>query len=229
MNRQDIFEELRRHSLFRRLSEDDLAAVASLAEPCSLSPRQILFHQNDAAQHFYLIRQGTLKLYLISPEGEEKVLEVLGKGQMAAMAVAFMQREAYPLTAEAIDRVELFAFPNAPFRELVTHSGNLALQLLGALSQRLQLMVGEIDRLSLHKATYRLAIYLLEKLEGRHDAEARLTLEAPKYVIASRLSITPETLSRTLGQLQKQGLIKLDGDKLQVLDEAGLRRLVDSG
>ncbi|HET19720.1 MAG TPA: Crp/Fnr family transcriptional regulator [Chromatiales bacterium] len=229
MNAQDTLQALREHPLLGQLDVVDLTALAAMARPCTLQPRQILFRQDEPARHFYLIRRGTLKLYLSSPEGEEKVLEVLGKGQMAAMAAAFMQPEAYPLTAEAIDEVELLEFPNDSFRALVKQSGSLALLLLGALSQRLHLMVGEIDRLSLHKATYRLVLYLLDKLEQQRGSGASLTLEAPKYVIASRLSITPETLSRTLGQLQRQGLVELQGDQLRILDEAGLRRLADAG
>ncbi len=229
----DALDRLRQHRLFGQLDENDLATLSALAKPCTLQPRQVLFRQNESARHFYLVTQGTLKLYLCSAEGEEKVLEVLGKGQLAAMAAAFMQPEAYPLTAEAIDEVALLEFPNEGFRALVAQSGCLALLLLGALSQRLHLMVGEIDRLSLHKATYRLVLYLLEKLESPCGAGERsgghLILEAPKYVIASRLSITPETLSRTLGQLQKQGLVELQGDQLRILDEAGLRRLLDAG
>lgn len=74
--------------------------------------------------------------------------------------------------------------------------------------------MAEIDELSFHSATHRLVGYLL--------AEGRVRLAAPKQVIASRLGVTPETLSRTLARLRDEGLVRVDRDTVDIVDADAL-------
>lgn len=87
-------------------------------------------------------------------------------------------------------------------------------------------MVNEVDRLTLHNATYRLVDYLLSHISKDNNDPTGVSLAAPKHVIASRLSIKPETLSRTLKDLSKQGLINLDGGQIELVDIEKLRQLI---
>jgi CRP/FNR family transcriptional regulator, dissimilatory nitrate respiration regulator len=94
------------------------------------------------------------------------------------------------------------------------------------MSQRLHRHLNEIDSLTLHNATYRLVSYLLNEAAHSNRDQPSLQLNTPKHVVASRLSIQPETLSRILSRLSKQNLIEVRGSHIEVLDYDGLLELV---
>jgi CRP-like cAMP-binding protein len=98
--------------------------------------------------------------------------------------------------------------------------------LLGDLSRRLRSLIGEIDNLALHTATSRVARYLMQKLRaGRRD----LDLDVRKSVLASRLSVKPETFSRVIKQLGEQGVIEVNGSHFTILDRETLARVAELG
>ena len=205
------------HPLMEPLGEAGLARVAGAARLRSLATGERLFEQGAPAEAFYLVREGAMKLSRLSEGGDEKVVEVIRPGQTFAEAVMFMEGERYPVAAEATAPTELIAVDNAAFRREVAADPELALRLLAVLSRRLHGLVAEIDELSFHSATHRLVGYLLA--EAR---EGRVRLAAPKQVIASRLGITPETLSRTLARLRDEGLVRVEGDTVDLVDTDAL-------
>lgn len=210
-------ELLRGQPLLEPLEEGQLRRVATAARRRNLESGERLFEQGAPAEAFYLVREGAVKLARLSEAGGEKVVEVIRAGQTFAEAVMFMEGERYPVAAEATAPTELIAFDNAAFRREVAASPELALRLLAALSRRLHGLVAEIDELSFHSATHRLVGYLLA--EAR---EGRVRLAAPKQVIASRLGVTPETLSRTLARLREEGLVRVEGDTVDLIDADAL-------
>ncbi len=86
--------------------------------------------------------------------------------------------------------------------------------------------ITDIDNLTLHNATYRLVVYLLEQLPEGAMALSSIHLGATKSIIASRLSIKPETFSRILLRMSKQGLIEVHGNDITLVDVIGLRELL---
>ena len=209
--------------LFEPLDAEQRRQVLASARTRHLDRGQTLFARGTPARHFYLVLEGTIKLYLLSPEGEEKVVEVMHPGQTFAEAVMFMEQEAYPVNAAALTDLRLAAFSNAVFVELLRESPELALRLLGTLSRRLHGLLHQIDELALHDATRRLVAYLLTL---PRDAEDRIDLDLPKQVIAARLAIKPETLSRTLAALRERQLLAVEGDRILLLDLESLHGLL---
>ena len=209
--------------LFEPLDAEQRRQVLASARILRLDRGQTLFARGTPARHFYLVLEGTIKLYLLSPEGEEKVVEVMHPGQTFAEAVMFMEQEAYPVNAAALTDLRLAAFSNAVFVELLRESPELALRLLGTLSRRLHGLLHQIDELALHDATRRLVAYLLTL---PRNAEDRIDLDLPKQVIAARLAIKPETLSRTLAALRERQLLAVEGDRILLLDLESLHGLL---
>jgi len=97
------------------------------------------------------------------------------------------------------------------------------------MSARLRELVLQIDELTLHNATHRLASYLLAQLPDGGSNVRDIRLRTPKLVIASRLSIQPETFSRILAQLRDRGLVNSEGSNIVVHDIEGLRALTHAG
>ena len=93
------------------------------------------------------------------------------------------------------------------------------------MSRRLHCHIAEIDRLTLHSATFRVATYLLDQLPSTQIGVSKVKLDTPKHIIAARLSITPETLSRSFAKLSREGLIKVQDNAVTLNDVEKLRRI----
>ncbi len=217
---------LREVYLFDSLSEPQLERVTQSMATVKLSAKQSLFSFRQPAQRFYLVKSGQIKLFRVSPEGDEKVVEIIQPGKTFAEAIMFMERHMYPVNAEAIEASELYSFDMGVFLDLLKDSRQTCFRLMASMSQRLHALVEEINSLTLQNATYRLVNYLLEQLpEGAVEAPS-IHLSTPKSVIASRLSIQPETLSRTLARLSARGLLDVRGSDIVLNDIGGLRALL---
>lgn len=220
-------EDLREIYLFAELDEAQLERVVADVQPVQLARGESLFAQGQTAEHFYLVRSGQIKLYRLSAEGNEKVIEIIQPGQTFAEALIFMSQSRYPVHAEALEEASLLSFSNRVFKAVLSESVETCFRLMATMSMRLHQHVNEIERLTLHNATHRLVGYLLRQETTLCGQVEEVRLPASKHTIASRLSIQPETLSRILTRLADQGLIRVQGNAIQLLDVQALRYLVE--
>ena len=211
---------LSRMHLFEPLNGEQLERISQGAHEIRLGSGEALFSQGTPAHRFFLVIEGMIKLFLLSREGDEKVIEVITPGNSFAEAVMFMEPAGYPVNAGAVGDTRLLAFENRVFLDLLDESPALTRKLLATMSRRLHALLREIDELTLHNATYRLVTYLLQQ---DRRGEGLIDLSVPKQLVASRLSIKPETLSRILARLRERGLVQIDGERITLLDEPGLR------
>lgn len=219
-----LLDEIRRIYMFQGLEQGQLDAVLRGATRHELDAGETLFRHGVAADRFYWVRRGLIKLTRLSADGEEKVVELIMTGQTFAEAIMFMERQIYPVNAEAIEPSEVIGFDSRQFRELLRGSVDICFRLLANLSMRLHQHVNEIDRLTLHNATTRVVSFLLDQ----ERTGTVIHLAMPKHLLASRLSIQPETLSRIFARLGKEGLIRVDGHNVHLLaDEAKLRQYLE--
>lgn len=216
-------QELRANPLFRPLSGVQLRELQQGIVVKGLTTGDHLFEAGHRADNFYLIRRGKIKLYRLSPSGQEKVIEIIGQGNTFAEALMFHDIPEYPVSAQALSEVEIFAINNRAFLNILGQSIETCFQVMADISVRLKRHLNEIDALTLQNAALRVINYLGYLIpEGSREA-AEITLPAAKNIIASRLSITPETLSRILNTLSGKGLISVDGLHIKVYDVERLR------
>lgn len=161
-------------------------------------------------------------MFRLSPDGAEKVIEIVAPGQTFAEAVMFLHAPLYPVCAAALGPVELIGIDAADFSRMLHESVETCFVLLGVLSQRLRGLIREIDNLTLHTAAARVARYLVSKLPSDRCS---LDLGVRKGVLASRLSIKPETFSRVEKDLIEEGLIEVRGSHVTVLDRQALEEV----
>jgi CRP/FNR family transcriptional regulator, dissimilatory nitrate respiration regulator len=218
-------DDLRRAPLLRPLDDDQLARVAARAVALRLDEREALFEQGDPAERFYLVRRGQIRLYRLSPEGNEKVIEIVTPGSTFAEALMFLKRPRYPVGAAAIGPAEVISIDAADFVVMLHESVETCFILLGDMSRRLRALIGEIDGITLSSATARVAGYLHRRAEAEGDS---FRLDVPKLVLASRLTVQPETFSRILRVLSDRGVIRVDGPSVEVLDRAALAETAEA-
>jgi CRP/FNR family transcriptional regulator, dissimilatory nitrate respiration regulator len=163
-----------------------------------------------------VVIEGLAKLAL---KGEsERVLRFVGPGETFGEA-ALLLGEPLPIDAVAVTDTALIVVPAAPLLALFDRDRRFARELLATLCRRLQAMVADFESVTLHDAGERLAAYL-----GSLGAET-VCLPAPKAMIASRLGMTKETLSRLLRTFMDQGLISVAKREITLLDRARLSAL----
>ncbi len=218
-------QELRQHYLFRRLPDDAFNSILAQSNLMSLKRNDLLFEQGDHAGRFFLVRNGQIMLFQTSPEGHEKVVDIIGPGQTFAEAVMFMEGNRYPVNAKATCSTELFYFDNALFIEQLQHSNALCFALMADMSARLKGLLTEISELTIYNAKHRLVSYLLGHINDMQE-QPTIKLTATKSMIASRLSITPETFSRILSKLKKEGLITIDDESITLIQPDKLKALI---
>ena len=210
-------EALRRCYLFSGLEDSQFDAVLSHASVQTLPPGIVLFNQGDAANAFFWVAEGVVRLYRASPQGDEKVIELVSQHRAFAEAVLFMGGQ-YPVNAAAQTMVRLVMFDGPAFKTWLTQDAQRCFRLMAGMSSKLHKLVNEIDRLTLMKGSDRLLQYLLDHSDPDDTGRQKVEWEAPKQIIASRIGVKPETLSRLLHKLTDQGCIEVIGQTLYIKD-----------
>ncbi len=217
-------EELKKHLLFQRLEEEQLKQVEARAKMVRLEDGQYLFRQGEPAKRFYLLMEGHIKLFRLAPDGNEKVIELVYEGQSFAEALMFRNEPRYPVCAQSLGKSLVMSIDADHYKNLLRGSVDLCMALLADMSYRLRALIREIDDLSLHSATCRVAAFMLTR--APEDA-AEFELDVPKHVIASRLSVKPETFSRIIKNLKSRQVVEIKGSHVRLLDRNALEQVAD--
>lgn len=217
------YEAVRSHYLFSGLDEPVFDALVAEIAVETLDKGETLFHRGDRAEHFYYVESGQIELNLISADGQKKIVEVVTGGRTFAEAILFMRGGKYPVSAEALTDSVLFSIPNEAYRSILADSPDACMRLLSDVSRHLHDRVREIERLTIQNARSRLSSYLIDHIVEINDDEATVRLDLPRHIIASRLSITPETLSRLIRAMADEGILTIDDRLLFVHSVARLR------
>jgi CRP-like cAMP-binding protein len=220
--------DLRRIYLFEAMNDAQLETIRRTMRVRELDESERLFDFGQPPTQFFYLSDGQIKLFRNSADGYEKVIEVLRSGDTFAEAVMFMQRmNGYPVSAEAISPSCVWAFDSATMTDILHESVDSCFHLLANLSIRLRHHVDEIERLTLHNATFRVVNFLLRQVPEGTEPGTGVRLSMPKNVLASRLAIQPETFSRILARLTRSGLLRVQRNDIVLEDLDGLRALAD--
>ena len=199
-----------------------LARLAAVAQERRFARNEVIFLEGDAAAGFYLVAQGQVKIFKTSLEGKEQILHVFGRGEPFGEAPVFSGQSVFPASAVSLSAADLLFFPRREFVSLISSSPDLALSMLAVLSRRLRQFAAQIESLSLKDAPSRLAAHLVYLAEEQGCSDC-VTLDIPKGQLASLLGASPETLSRIFTSLSAEGLIRVDGRKIELLRYEALR------
>ncbi|NOY15547.1 MAG: Crp/Fnr family transcriptional regulator [Gammaproteobacteria bacterium] len=220
-----MIKQLKENLLFERLTLEQLERVARLAEHMHLKEGAHLFEQDDEAKRFYLILTGQIKLFRLSPDGNEKVIEIFTAGQTFGEALMFLERPRYPVCASALNDTEIISLNSKDFVSMLKESIDSCFLLMGVMSLRLHGLIREIDVLSLQNGTRRVASYLLELAGTGQDS---FDLHIPKGVMASRLSLKPETFSRIIRDLHDRGILTVTRRNIKIHKRGELQAISDA-
>ncbi|MBW1893704.1 MAG: Crp/Fnr family transcriptional regulator [Deltaproteobacteria bacterium] len=213
--------------VFRGLSEDSLNQVRKIAKDRFYDKGRIVFSEGDEGDGFYVVADGSVKIYKVSAEGKEHILHIYGPGSPFGEVPVFSGQK-FPANAEALIKSHLLFFSRQTFVDLISENPSLAMNMLAVLSMRLREFTIQIENLSLKEVPGRLASHLIY-LSDEQKTEDKVLLPVSKGQLASLLGTIPETLSRILNKMNSQGLLEVDGRSIKLLDTHGLRELAEHG
>jgi CRP/FNR family transcriptional regulator, dissimilatory nitrate respiration regulator len=214
--------------LFRGLPDRHRAGLARVAARKHYERGQAIFSEGESAQGFFVILEGRVKIFKLSPEGKEQILHIIEKGEPFGEVPVF-EGTVFPAHSEALQETETLFFPRPAFVALIGEDPSLSMNMLAILSRRLKQFTVLVENLSLREVPQRLAAFILYLSENQKITGRTIDLNVTKGQLASLLGTIPETLSRILSRLATQGLLRLEGRKIVILDAEGLRHLAAGG
>ncbi len=221
MKPEDL-NKIRSSSLFKGLSDSILRDIVGNEPPRKYPKGSVVFLQGQEAYHFFIILEGWVKLYRLMPSGDEAILHVFTERETFAEAAMF-NGDKYPATAEAVSDARMLAINCNRFATLLKEVPEISMRMLASTCEHMKHLVTEIEQIKGRNAKQRLA-YFLYKMCPEGDASAVINLPYEKILIASRLGIKPESLSRTINNLRAYGVncvknqvIVSDVDRLRTL------------
>lgn len=206
--------------LFSGLSREELSRIAQSCQIRSYAKSDMIFSVGEACEAFHIVVNGQVKLFVVSPAGQEKVIEIVIPGQSFAEALVFLNKP-YILNAQALTDTVLVNVSKRGVVSEVEQDPHFALHMLAGVSRRLHGLVQDVEAYALQSGMQRLIGYLLRGVEmdsTRGQNTLTVSLPASKATIASRLSLTPEYFSRVLHELVAQQLITIDRRDIVILD-----------
>ena len=227
--------DLRAAALFAHLDEDQLARLAGVARPRRLPAEETLFLQGDAADAFYLLAEGRLKVFKSLRDGRTATVRHVDEGQTFAEAALF--HDVFPSSTETMTECLVYRFDKEQTLALLLAEPQLAVNLLAAMAHLLGLLNRRVEDLLL-PVPARLARYQLARADEQLEPAAAgspapadvprvIQLPVSKRELAARLGTVPETLSRTFDRFKRAQVIRMSGDHrlIEILSFEQLHRL----
>jgi CRP-like cAMP-binding protein len=211
--------------MFSEMSTDELDRIAAATLPVHVAKGESVFNTGDPCNGFHIVVYGQVKLGFTSPQGIEKVVEIVSPGQSFGEALMFLDKP-YIVFAQALSDAMLLHVAKHAVVEELARDPQFARRMISGLARRLHGLVRDVEAYTLRSGQERVIGYLLADVADStgNGKPVEVHLTPGKSVIASRLNMTPEHFSRILHDLAQGGLIEMNGRSVRIPDLERLRR-----
>ncbi len=216
---QTLLDAVRDIPLFSELQADDLLTIIGASALVHAPKGTLLFQEGDAYRGFYVVVEGSVKVYKLTPEGKETMLHAIGRFQPLGEIPMFVGG-GYPAHAETLSDSTLLLVHREGFLEQLRSNPDLSIRMLAGLAKRLKELGAKLEKISALDVRTRLMRWIVDEAarQGARGIEPVVTLPGTKSLLAAQLGIVLETLSRTFRKLEAEGLIKVSGKKILIRD-----------
>ncbi|MGB2824438.1 MAG: Crp/Fnr family transcriptional regulator, partial [Phycisphaerae bacterium] len=211
----EIETAVRQVPLLSALGEAELRELLRLCPTRDLPAGSQVFSSSEQAERFYVILAGRVKLYKLSPKGDEQILHLYGPGRTFGEAAMWADIR-YPAHAEVLTDATLLVVRRAVLKDMIARNADLGMAMLAGMSAKLWEFNTLIEQLSLKEVPARLASVLLE-MPAKAGTNT-VVLTQTKRELAAQIGTIAETLSRALKKLAASGLIEVNGPEITILD-----------
>lgn len=213
--------------LFRRVSVDDRARVASVSYVHTYERGDRVFEEGDPSDHFYILIAGRVKVFKHSMSGSDVILDIFGAGGPLGSVAAYESRP-YPASAEAMESTSCLLIPRQEFFALLEQHPSLVRGLLGSLSMRLIELTTRLTELTggrVESRFARLFLKLADQLGRRQDPGMFIPLPLSRQELADLTGTTIETCIRIMSRWGKENILRTEKDGFVLVDRPALEAL----
>lgn len=212
-------DALRRTVVFGGLGSKTLESLLAEASVTEHGRGGMLFLQGEPAAYFFVVLDGWIKVFRMTSAGEEAIVGIFTRGQNFAEAAAFTGG-VFPASAEAVTESRVLRIPARRLFDRISESPEIGLAMLASTSQHLHLLVRQIEQLKAHTGAQRVAEFLVSLAPVR-SGPCIIALPYDKALLAGKLGLKPESLSRAFQRLKSCG-VAIERDQAIVKDVACL-------
>ena len=221
-------KELAQVPIFRRAGVGELEQLGSVAKRESFKPNTVVFFQGDRADKVYVILSGSAKVYQQAEDGKQKIIGILGPGEIFGELTLLDGRER-SATVETIDQTEMLSIAHRDFHALATKNPEILWRVMEVLCERIRGLNEETLNLAFEELPYRIVQALDELVDkhGKPEAGGRITVKTTPADIGQMVGADRQESYRVLKVLSKRGLIELDFDEVVIPDARALKRALE--
>jgi len=228
MDTQNETVYLKQVPLFADLADEDIRALMAIARKRTFRSGEVIFHRDDPGQVLYVIKEGKVKIYLISPDGQEISLVVFGKGECFG---EFAILDDLPRSANAIalEKVECYTLQRSDFHNAIMKNPKIAIQILEVLSKRLRTTNQMVEDLIFLDVYGRVAKKLLELAETHGtqvDHGVRIDMRHTQQDLDSMVGASRESVNKVMGYFTDKKFISTDKHKITLHRTNDLKRRI---
>lgn len=204
---------------FVHVAEPTLNELAQQAVHRTFAANEMIFLEGEPSAGLWIVENGRVKAYKLSPDGQEYILHFLGPGD-TFNDIAALDGAPNPVSTMAVTDVSAWVISTAVFFQALQADHAMALAVVQGLVERVRFVARRMEDLALHSVTARLAHFLLDQSKNQSLKHPAIT----RALIANHLATTPESISRSLRTLEKAGAIRFDRHRIIIVQPDILRQ-----
>ena len=212
--------------LFAGADDDVLAVVARLLRPRHFRRHEVIFHEGDPGNSLFIVGSGSVKIALVSPEGEEAIITTLGSGDFLG-ELSVLDGAERSATAVALEPTEMWVIAGSAYLDVLEAEPQLRRALLAALAGEVRGLTRHVEELHFLGLPGRLAMRLVELARDAHGPGpgAQLSWHYTQAELASMIGGSRQTVSVLLSDFADEGLVHIDRDTIVIPDVEALARV----
>ena len=215
-------------SFFTDFPEDEIQALSSATKRRTFRSGEVIFHRDDPGQVLYMIKEGKVKICIISPDGQEVSLAVLGKGEYFG---EFALLDGLPRSTDAValEKVECYTLQRSDFLNAIQKNPKIAILVLEALSKRLRATDNMVEDLIFLDVYGRVAKKLLELADThgvKTDEGVIIDVRLTQQELASMVGASRESVNKVLGYFTDKKFISTDKHRITIHRVNDLKRRI---
>jgi CRP/FNR family transcriptional regulator len=214
-----VYAMLQQMPYFAHVTEPALNELAQQAVHRTFAANEMIFLEGSPSAGLWIVENGRVKAYKLSPDGQEFILHFLGPGD-TFNDIAALDGAPNPVSATAVTDVSAWVISSAVFSQALQADHEMALAVIEGLTDRIRVVAGRMEDLALHSVSARLAHFLLDQIEDTTLKHPSIT----RALIANHLATTPESISRSLRVLENAGAIRFDRHRIIITQPDILRQ-----
>jgi CRP/FNR family cyclic AMP-dependent transcriptional regulator len=228
MERENEASYLKQVHIFNSLNEEEISTLAAVVRKRTFRKDEVIFHRDDPGQVLFIIKEGKVKICLTSPDGQEIVLVVFGKGKCFG---EFALLDSHPRSADAIaiEKVECLTLQQRDFYNAIMKHPKIAIQVMKVLCGHLRRTDQQVEDLTFLDVYGRVAKKLLELAESHGVKVAhgtQIDMRLTQQDLASMVGASRESINKVQGYFEDKGYISVDRHRITIQSIEDLQRRI---